>query len=303
YCRGTGLELGASSAEAAVPAPASWRAAQDAIFALLFTFAGRDQDTLRAVTRAMPAVERAGGGVYTYSALICRCCEALWRVGRADFADVLERNLRAKTLAGDFREPGVDARLAMAQLCALTGRPDEAHEWFERARAVLDEQGARPLRALVDLDEAWMEVRRGPQGDRDHARALLDVACEQFQAIGMPGWIERAEALRGSVGSAGVGLPAAAARDHDAAPAGPGPPPAALRRGGAYWPAPSGDVVGRVKDLKGLHSLARLLRSPGQEFHVLDLIGAGSDQRDAPADGPLPLLDDAAKTAYRRRLG
>src|SRR5262249_52893843 len=108
---------------------------------------------------------------YTYTALICRCCEALWRVGRADFADVLERNLRAKTLAADFREPGADARLAMAQLCALTGRPDEAHEWFERARAVLDEQGARPLRALVDLDEAWMEVRRGPQGDRDHARA------------------------------------------------------------------------------------------------------------------------------------
>ena len=68
--------------------------------------------------------------------------------------------------SGDFREPGADARLAMAQLCALTGRPGEAHQWFDRARAVLDEQGARPLRALVDLDEAWMEIRRGPHGDR-----------------------------------------------------------------------------------------------------------------------------------------
>ena len=159
----------------------------------------------------MPAVERAGGGVFSYTALICRCCEALWRLGRADFADVLERNLLAKTLAGDFREPGVDARLAMAQLCALTGRPGEAHQWFERARAVLDEQGARPLRALVDLDEAWMEIRRGPHGDRDRARALLDVACEQFQAIGMPGWIERAEALRASAGSAAIEVPAAVA--------------------------------------------------------------------------------------------
>src|SRR5262249_51229334 len=115
--------------------------------------------------------------------------------------------------------------------------------------------------------------------------------------------IERAEALRGSVGSAGVGLPAAAARDHDAAPASPGPPHAALRREGDYWTVTYGDVVGRVKDLKGLHYLARLLRSPGQEFHVLDLMGAEGDQREAPADGPLPLLDDAAKTAYRRRLG
>ena len=161
-----------------------------------YPFAGRDQDALRAVTRAMPAVERGGGGVYTYTGLICRRCQALWRLDRAECADVLERNLLAKTLAGDFRDLGVDARLAMAQLCALTGRPGEAHQWFERARAVLDEQGARPLRALVDLDEAWMEVRRGPHGDPDRARALLDVACEQFQAIGMPGWIERADALR-----------------------------------------------------------------------------------------------------------
>ena len=137
----------------------------------------------------MPAVERAGGGVAGYTTLICRCCQALWRLGRADFADVLERNLRAKTLAGDFRDLGVDARLAMAQLCALTERPGEAHQLFERARAVLDEQGARPLRALVDLDEAWMEIRRGTHGDRDRARALLDVATEQFEAIGMPGWI------------------------------------------------------------------------------------------------------------------
>jgi class 3 adenylate cyclase len=201
YSRGTGLESGASATDAALarddPAWRVWgRAWTYALGAVLFTFAGRDEDALRAVARAMPAVERAGGGVLGYTALICRCCRAFWRLGRADFADVLERNLRAKTLAGDFRWPGVDARLAMAQLCALTGRPGEAHDWFERARAVLDEQGARPLRALVDLDEAWMEVRRGPHGDRDRARALLDVAREQFQAIGMPGWIERAEALR-----------------------------------------------------------------------------------------------------------
>src|SRR5262249_60435736 len=167
-CRGPGLELLASAAYASV-APAYWRAAGHALDAVLFTFAGGAEDALGAVARAMPAVERAGGGVFGYTALICRCCEALWRLGRADFADVLERNLLAKTLAGDFREPGVDARRAMAQLSALTGRPGEAHQWFERARAVLDEQGARPLRALVDLDEAWMEIRRGPHGNADRA--------------------------------------------------------------------------------------------------------------------------------------
>src|SRR5262249_38210309 len=103
YSRGTGLELGASTADAARarddPGVRFYRAAAHALTAVLYTFAGRDEDALRAVARAMPAVERAGGGVFGYTALICRCCEALWRLGRADFADVLERNLLAKTLA------------------------------------------------------------------------------------------------------------------------------------------------------------------------------------------------------------
>jgi hypothetical protein len=33
--------------------------------------------------------------------------------------------------------------------------------WFERAREVLDQQGARPLRAITDYDEALMYARRG----------------------------------------------------------------------------------------------------------------------------------------------
>src|SRR5262249_21669835 len=88
YCRGTGLERAASHAFAAVSLT-YWRAAGRAHAAVLLTFAGRDDDALRAVARALPAVERAGGGVMSYTALICRCCQALWRLGRTDFADVL----------------------------------------------------------------------------------------------------------------------------------------------------------------------------------------------------------------------
>ena len=122
--------------------------------------------------------------------------EALWVLERRDHVEVLERNLRAKTLAPDFRSRGTDARLSLARLCALTGRFDEAREWFEKARHVLDEQGARPLRAITDFDEAWMEVRRGGAGDRLRALALLDAARGPFESIGMPGWLRRAEELR-----------------------------------------------------------------------------------------------------------
>jgi hypothetical protein len=295
-----------------------FRAFTHAVAAVLFTFAGRDEDALRAVARAIPAVERAGGGVFSYTTLVCRCCQALWRLGRTDFADVLERNLLAKTLAGDFRDFGVDARLAMAQLCALTGRPGEAHQWFDRSRAVLDEQGARPLRALVDLDEAWMEVRRGPHGDRDRARALLDVACEQFRNIGMPGWIERAEALRARCDERGAGGDRVAAIAEDAvasamtrhAPPDSAPSTAELstaavfRYQGDFWTLAYKGAMCRVKDAKGLHYVAHLLRHPGCELHVLDLIGReprAGDQRPETSRG-LPILDAPAKAAYQQRL-
>ena len=69
-----------------------------------------------------------------------------------------------------------------------------------------------------------------------------------------------------------------------------------------------------VRDLKGLHYLARLLADPGREFHVLDLVASGGDPAASigvttdpeltPSDwgDSGPLLDAHAKNAYRRRL-
>jgi hypothetical protein len=88
-----------------------------------------------------------------------------------------------------------DGRLSLARVCALQGRYDEATEWFAAARAVLDEQGARPLRAITDLDEALVYLRRGSSGDRERVGSLLDVALRQFRTLGMTGWKRRAEAL------------------------------------------------------------------------------------------------------------
>jgi predicted component of type VI protein secretion system len=82
------------------------------------------------------------------------------------------------------------------------------------------------------------------------------------------------------------------------------------RREGDYWTLAYEGAVLRLKEAKGLHYLAQLLRHPGREFHVLDL-AAGSDPQaqgsglgDARSPGPAaaagsagPLLD----AAYRRR--
>ncbi len=69
-------------------------------------------------------------------------------------------------------------------------------EWFGKAREVLDEQGARPLRAIVDYDEALMYLRRAGVGDAKRAEPIFDLAMIQFRALGMTGWIQRVEQAR-----------------------------------------------------------------------------------------------------------
>src|SRR5512145_731976 len=56
----------------------------------------------------------------------------------------------------------------------------------------------------------------------------------------------------------------------------PDTPPTAdtlFRHEGDFWTLAYQGTVCRVKDAKGLHYIAYLLRHPGREFHVLDLLG------------------------------
>src|SRR6266853_4221189 len=105
------------------------------------------------------------------------------------------------------------------------------------------------------------------------------------------------------------------------------PERAILRQEGEYWTVGYGANAFRLKDTKGLAYLARLLRHPAVEFHVLDLAGgiAGQhhDHETRQSAHCLPrgdeylekagihvgglgdageMLDDTAKAAYRRRL-
>lgn len=57
-----------------------------------------------------------------------------------------------------------------------------------------------------------------------------------------------------------------------------------------------------LPDLKGFHYLARLLAEPGREFHALDLVASQPGVAVPPAEHGLPILDEQARAAYRRRL-
>src|SRR5262249_2908860 len=63
----------------------------------------------------------------------------------------------------------------------------------------------------------------------------------------------------------------------------------------------------RLRDAKGLHYLALLLRHPGRPFHALDLVAMVAppppELQGLPRQGSVgPLLDARARAEYRRRL-
>jgi len=92
---------------------------------------------------------------------------------------------------------------------------------------------------------------------------------------------------------------------------GPDEPAMLFRREGDYWTVAFGGTVVRMRDAKGLGYLARLLRHPHQEFHVLDLLVGAASRPEATAreDGLAAstpdagvVLDEPAKHAYRQRI-
>ena len=60
---------------------------------------------------------------------------------------------------------------------------------------VLEGQGALPLLAICDYDEALMFIRRGGPGQVEQARSALERARTQFTDLHMTGWTRRAEQL------------------------------------------------------------------------------------------------------------
>jgi DNA-binding SARP family transcriptional activator len=174
----------------------AWRWAQSSFVAgaaVAQARLGRPDRALQLLSAVLPALQRASAWALNYLRTACDAAETLWLLERRDHLPVIEAALRDKALPADFRWPMADARLSLARLCALDGRDQEAEHWFAQARMILDAQGARPLRAIVDFDEALLHRRAGR---RDAARPLLDAAVGEFARLGMTGWLRRAAAAQ-----------------------------------------------------------------------------------------------------------
>ncbi|QSR26230.1 hypothetical protein CFH99_11385 [Nocardioides aromaticivorans] len=178
----------------------------------------------------------------------------------------------------------------VGELLLLEGDPDRAEAALVQAErdaasagAVLAGVHARRSRADVLL------ARRGP-GDVEAAAALLADARASYDALGLD-----ARAALAAEAAAGLGAPGApGAPEPDAATG-------SFRRAGGVWQVSFNGSAAVVRHVKGMSDLAVLLGRPGQEVHALDLAGAPGGA--APEGDTGPVLDEAARASYKRRLG
>jgi hypothetical protein len=197
-------------------------------------------------------------------------------------------------------------------LAAVLGRAERADACLADALARYQAMGARPFIARVLVDRARVALasraRVRAEVGGDPARAMLEQAAAIAGEIGMDRCARTAERLLADLA------------EQWSAPTGAAPRPLAdvtsgclFRREGNYWTIVYGGSVTRIKDTKGLRYLGELLRAPGRDFHVLDLLGldASPEGSEARPHGTLaragdgdagPVLDAHARTEYRRRI-
>ncbi|MDQ3932222.1 MAG: AAA family ATPase [Actinomycetota bacterium] len=178
-------------------------------------------------------------------------------------------------------------------LAHALGRFAEAHAHFGRALAAHQRVGASLLVAHTLRQHAAMLLERGDRGDRNRSEGLLREAISIYSELGLAHWAKAARELPGVEPEQPV--------EADGANV--------FRRDGDVWLLRFDGEEARVKDTRGLRAIARLLASPGRDFHVLDLVTdtvpahteADADVRNEQGHAE-KMSDERARAEYRQRL-
>jgi len=165
---------------------------------------------------------------------------------------------------------------------------DEAFDHFESALAMNRRLGAAPLLALVQHEFAHMCLACGRSPHNTSPDSLLRAAQASYRALGIEDPL-----------SMPAGRPAQLAL--------PCPPHNIFRREGDYWVVAYAGHLARLRHRRGLHYVGVLLREPGREFHVADLMAGDAATlprvaRPRPHPSGLAVPDAQARAAYRERL-
>jgi tetratricopeptide (TPR) repeat protein len=226
----------------------------------------------------------------------------------ASIRDALDRPSRvpSKELPPDTdlqRAPVLEAQVEIEIAAGNLDRARDAADELERVAARFQ---SKALVAGATLARGRLRLA---QGNAPEAERCCSQAARLWNQIGAPyeAALARkvlAEALRAGGSEDQAVLELQAARtilDRIEVATSATTPANVFRREGDYWSVVFEGRTVRVRDLKGMRYLAQLLGHPGREFHVLDLVAAETGQPMALGDAG-EMLDERAKTAYRRRL-
>ena len=261
----------------------------------------------------MPSKERPPFGDLTLAPLVEAQAEIA--VAAGDVAAARSAADRLASIAGEYPGRWLEAcaALARARVAVAEGEYDEAIALSTGAVAAWTDVGAPYEAASARL--VLGEAKRGA-GNEEGARMEFRSAERAFEAFGATTRAARAGRLaEGGEPAAPAGKASDGKASDDKASDDKASGVAVFRvEGDTRTVTFDGDTV-RVRDLKGFRYLERLLAEPGREFHVLDLVAVESGtlptggvmDRDAgltvtTGDEGLPVLDDQAREAYRRRL-
>ena len=218
--------------------------------------------------------------------------------------------LGSRTLADIFYPSGdADARQRFNDLQRTSAAPETAARLLELTYAL----DARPFLDRVRAPVLVLHRKDDRAIAYAHGRALSASLPTSMLAT-LPGsahmpWYGDSDSVADAVIDFLVDAPARQSAPRPAAAPAPAPaqaprvPPSAaeLRRDGEVWRLSFEGRQALLRDSKGLGDLVRLLGRPGEEIHVLDLLGADpSERRDA--DRTDPTADRQALASYRRRL-
>ena len=240
---------------------------------------------------------------------------ALVRLAQGDAAaaaiairDALERPSRvpSKELPPDTdlqRAPLLEAQVAIEIADGNLGRARAAADELERVAARFQSKaliaGATLARGRVQLADG--HAAEAERCCSDSARLWNQIGAPYEAAVAR---VVLAEALRASGSEDQAVLERRAAAtifERIEVAANPTTQANVFRREGDHWSVGFEGRTVHVRDLKGMRYLAELLFHPGREFHVLDMVGSQTGHRTALGDAG-QILDERAKTAYRRRL-
>jgi hypothetical protein len=167
-------------------------AATYAAMGRIFAGEGRVDDARAMVDGVVEVLPEAPAAVVGTNRMVGDAVAACWLTVDTRHLDVLADAVQRLVVEPDFRCPMIEPRHVHARLLALAGDVDGARRRFAAARAVAVEDGLRPLRVILDHDEALLLLR---QGRAEEAAPYLDAASRRATQLGMVGWVRRAERL------------------------------------------------------------------------------------------------------------